>query len=111
MIIIQIIGFLILLAVLVILVDSIKRRGFDAFIVFLALVICILSVIVIFPGYVADFLGAMGFYRPLDAFLTFVSITALIVCTKVYLKQKELDKNITELVRHVALEEVDVDKE
>jgi hypothetical protein len=102
--IIQVIGAVIILMALFMLFEHVRRRGVDIYIGFLFIVFLVLLVIVITPQDIAGFL-TFGFTRPLDAFLTITAVSALFLCVIIYFSQREINKNITELVRKKALEE------
>ena len=101
---IQILGTLVLIFLLGMIIKNSLKRGYDLLNSFLMVLLVILILIVLFPGYLNRILGAIGFIRPLDAFLAFVSVSSLLLVIKIYLKQMEMDSNISEIIRHMALE-------
>ncbi len=103
----QIIGTLILLIWVFVLVEQLIRKGFDLGVFFIMAVSIFLLLIIAFPDQLRNFLEQVGFLRPLDAFLVITSITSLLLMANIYLKQNELNRNITKIVQHISLKDLD----
>ena len=73
--------------------------------ILIKLVIISLMIIIAIPEKISELLFSAGFIRPLDAFLSITSITALFIGVKIYLKQVEVNRNITKIVQHVGIKE------
>lgn len=103
----QIIGTLILLIWVFALIEQFIRKGFDTGVFFIMAVSIFLLLIIAFPDQLRNFLEQIGFLRPLDAFLVIASITSLLLVANIYLKHKELDRNITKIVQSMSLKDLD----
>lgn len=106
-VILQIIGTLILLICALVLIEQLIKKGFDLGIFILFVVSDFLLLIIIFPNQLRSFIEQIGFFRPLDAFLVVTSITSLLLVANIYLRQKELNNNITKIVQHISLKDLD----
>ena len=106
-IIIQIIGTLLIFIWALALFEQLVKKGFDFGTFIFLIVSMLLLFIILLPDQLRDVLGQIGFVRPLDAFLVITSITSLLIVGKVYLKQNELDKNITKIVQNIAIEDIE----
>ena len=100
--IIQILGALTIILALGIVIYYTRIYGVDKIILFLSIVFLTLFVLVAFPSLFRDKI-AFGFIRPLDAFLTFTSMAALLMSLALYLRLKKTEKDITRIVQEISL--------
>ena len=100
--IIQLLGAITLLLALGIILYYIRIYGVDKIILFLSVVFLTLFALVAFPSLFRDKI-AFGFIRPLDAYLTFTSMAALLMSLALYLRLKKTEKDITKIVQEISL--------
>jgi hypothetical protein len=99
----QVIAVVFLLALLAIILNYLRRNEFDLFLFLMTVTIVALIFLVLFPLKILDILHAIGFLRPVDAFFTLVSVSALLFCVKNYLGQKRIQRGLTKVVQAMAL--------
>ncbi|RLI82890.1 hypothetical protein DRP04_02925 [Archaeoglobales archaeon] len=100
-----VIGIIVFLIMLFEILRHAKSKGFDAYSLFLAILVTTILAMTLLPDQLAAIAPRVGFRHPIHITLSLVSITALFFAVKLYFKAKELEKNITEIVRHIALQE------
>ena len=106
-IIIQIIGTLLILLWALALFEQLIKKGFDLGIFIILIISSLMLLIILIPDQLRDFFEQIGFARPLDAFLVITSITSLLIVGKVYLKQNELNRNITKIIQNISIKDLD----
>ncbi len=99
--ILQIFGILIFLFALSLVIHYSRIYGIDRLVLFLIPVLVILLVLVSFPYAFRQQLN-LGFIRPLDAFLTVSSVSALLMCMGIYFRLRKSEKDLTRLVQELA---------
>lgn len=97
-------GFLILAVIAIIIFKNVRQKGLDLLSLGMMVVVIVLLFMIGFPNETNEIAKSVGFFRSEIAFLSIVSITALIVSIKNYFKNKTQEKEITELTRKIALE-------
>ncbi len=105
--ILQVIGALVLLIWALAMVEQLIKKGFDLGVFVLFMASLFLLLIVIIPDSFRNLFEKIGFLRPLDAFLVITSIISLLLVANMYLKQKELDRNMTKIVQNISLKDLD----
>lgn len=96
-------GVIIFLALLAVILNNIRKKGIDALSLFLLFIDILLILMIVFQDLTYQMINALGFSRPEIAFLSIISITAFFFAVKSYFNQKELEKDVTELAREIAL--------
>ncbi len=99
--ILQLLGVIVLLGIAGMLILYIRKKGIDPFVLALVLILFVLAVIVAFPQQAFQFLP--GFFRPFDAFITILSVTTFVLSTKTYLKLRDHERALTEIIREMAV--------
>lgn len=105
--ILQIIGVLVLLTCALVLIEQLKKKGFDLGVFALFIISMFLLLIVIIPDNFRNLFEQLGFFRPLDAFLVITSIISLLLVSNMYLNKKQLDRNMTKIVQNISLKDLD----
>ena len=110
MIILQIIGFIAILIILFLIIRNVRREGVELTNALLGVLLFILLILIVLPEQLETLLQRIGFFRPLDAFLVLVAAGSLVLSVRVYLKEKEMDRNITKIVQSLAIKGVKKEK-
>ncbi len=98
-----IVGIIVFLALLAVILNNIRKKGIDAMSLMLLMIDVVLILMIVFQEPTYNLINALGFWRPEIAFLSIISITAFFFAVKSYFNQKELEKDVTELTREIAL--------
>ena len=103
---VQILGLIVIIAILSLIIRLMRKEGIDVTNLLLLLIFIVLAVIVIVPDELSYFLRIVGFIRPLDAFLVIALVGSLLLSLKVYIKEREMGKDITKIVQTLAIKKV-----
>ena len=98
-----IVGLVVFLLLGAVILNNMRNKSSDTFSIALLIIDSVLIIMIVFPKITYKFITDFGFWRPEIAFLSIVSTTALLFATKSFFKQKEFEKEITNLTREIAL--------
>lgn len=103
MVVLEFLGGLVLIGFLAMLINSLRKRGTDAYIISLIIIDIALLAIIIVPGSLEASLTSIGFARPFDAFISIIAAASFFLAIRSYIRLREVERNITKAVQKAAL--------
>lgn len=101
--IIEFLGGIILLGFLVMLINSLRKRGTDTYITSLIIIDIALLAIIVTPGSLESYLTGIGFARPFDAFISIIAAASFFLAIRSYIRLREVERSLTRAVQKAAL--------